>query len=65
MASDHSIYENLKQLGKKTPFPESPEKAVLERVMCRINGWLRASLLNFIWGPSAIMALFTKIARSQ
>ncbi|MBI0003555.1 NADPH-dependent 7-cyano-7-deazaguanine reductase QueF [Bartonella sp. M0177] len=32
MASDHSIYENLKQLGKKTPFPESPEKAVLERV---------------------------------
>lgn len=27
-----NIYENLKQLGEKTPLPDSPEKAILERV---------------------------------
>lgn len=27
-----SIYENLTQLGGKTPLPETPEDAVLERV---------------------------------
>ncbi len=32
MSSDHSIYENLKQLGQKTEFPNSPEEAVLEKV---------------------------------
>lgn len=32
MDSDHSIYENLQQLGKKTPFPASPDEAVLEKV---------------------------------
>lgn len=32
MNSRHSIYENLQQLGKKTPFPASPEEAVLEKV---------------------------------
>lgn len=32
MNSQHSIYENLQQLGKKTPFPASPEEAVLEKV---------------------------------
>lgn len=30
--SDNNIYENLTQLGSKTDLPESPEKAVLERV---------------------------------
>ena len=30
--SDKSIYEDLTQLGKKTPLPASPEEAVLERV---------------------------------
>lgn len=30
--SDKSIYQDLKQLGKKTSLPESPEEAVLERV---------------------------------
>ncbi|WP_297327534.1 preQ(1) synthase [uncultured Bartonella sp.] len=32
MNSRHSIYESLQQLGKKTPFPASPEEAVLEKV---------------------------------
>lgn len=32
MNSQHSIYDNLQQLGKKTPFPASPEEAVLEKV---------------------------------
>ncbi len=30
--SDQTIYDNLTQLGGKTPLPESPEKAVLEKV---------------------------------
>lgn len=30
--TDETIYKNLSQLGAKTPLPESPEKAVLERV---------------------------------
>ena len=30
--TDTNIYENLTQLGGKAPLPESPDKAVLERV---------------------------------
>lgn len=30
--SDKTIYENLTQLGGKTPLPQSPDEAVLERV---------------------------------
>ncbi|MCB1782537.1 MAG: NADPH-dependent 7-cyano-7-deazaguanine reductase QueF [Alphaproteobacteria bacterium] len=30
--TDKTIYENLSQLGNKTPLPGSPEEAVLERV---------------------------------
>lgn len=30
--TDKTIYKNLSQLGSKTPLPESPEDAVLERV---------------------------------
>ena len=30
--TDKNIYENLTQLGSKTELPESPDKAILERV---------------------------------
>lgn len=32
MSSDKSIYQNLKQLGKNTKLPQTPDEAVLEKV---------------------------------